>query len=87
MLQNLTLPKTGQGQPKVIIRTNYDGLESLVVHTKFRQNCSTDCIEKISKGIIPYTDMAAILVMWPASFLSIFISIYTVPKSLHKTFG
>ena len=30
--------KIGQGQPRVIIWTNYDGLESPMLHTKFRGN-------------------------------------------------
>ena len=33
--------KIGQGQPKVIIWTNYDGQESSMWHTKFRGNQST----------------------------------------------
>ena len=32
--------KIGQGQPRVIIWTNYDGLESLMLHTKFCGNQS-----------------------------------------------
>ena len=30
--------KIGQDQPRVIIWTNYDGLESPMLHTKFREN-------------------------------------------------
>ena len=33
--------KIGQGQPRVIIWTNYDGLESTMLHIKFRGNRST----------------------------------------------
>ena len=33
-LQNLTLRKIRQGQPRVIIWTDYDGLKSLMLHTK-----------------------------------------------------
>ena len=33
--------KIGQGQPRVIIWTNYDGLESPMLHTKFRENRPT----------------------------------------------
>ena len=33
--------KLGQGQLRVIIWTNYDGLESQMLHTKFRGNRST----------------------------------------------
>ena len=35
------LAKIGQGQPRVIIWTNYDGLESQMLHTKFHGNRST----------------------------------------------
>ena len=38
MFPKLTLRKIGQGHPKVIISTNYDGLESQMLHTKFRVN-------------------------------------------------
>ena len=33
--------KIGHGQPRVIVLTNYDGLESPIVHTKFRGDPST----------------------------------------------
>ena len=39
-LPNLTLPKICQGHSRVIIWTNYDGLESQMLHTKFRGNRS-----------------------------------------------
>ena len=45
-LQNLLCCKTGQGQPRVIILTNYDGLESLMLHTKFRGNWSASLGEE-----------------------------------------
>ena len=38
---NLTLHKIGQGQPRVIIWTNYDGLASPMLHTNVRGNWST----------------------------------------------
>ena len=38
--------KIGQGQPRVIIWTNYDGLESPMLHTKFRGNRSTGSREE-----------------------------------------
>ena len=43
-------------------RHNYDGLESLMLHTKFRGNRPA-VPEKIFKGFLPYMGMAAILVM------------------------
>ena len=33
--------KLGQGQPRVIICINYDGLESPMIHSKFHGNLST----------------------------------------------
>ena len=38
MFPKLTLSKIGQGHPRVIISNNYDGLESQMLHTKFRVN-------------------------------------------------
>ena len=32
--------------------------------------------KKIFEGFLPYMGMAAILVMWPASYQKIFISLY-----------
>ena len=40
MFQNLTLHKIGQGQPRVKTLIKYDGLESQMLHTKFRGNRS-----------------------------------------------
>ena len=41
MFPNLTLPEIGQGHPRVIILSNYYGLRSLMLHTKFRGNRPT----------------------------------------------
>ena len=68
--------KIGQGQPRVIIWTNYDGLESQMLHTKFCGNRSTGPERKIFEGFLPYIVVVAILVMWPASCSWIFISLY-----------
>ena len=38
MFPKLTLRKIGQGHPRVIILSNYDGLESQMLHTKFLEN-------------------------------------------------
>ena len=54
-----------QGQSRVIIWTNYDELESLVLHTQVSSKSFHWLHGKI--GILPYMGMAAILVMWPAS--------------------
>ena len=47
-----------------------------MLHTKFRGNGPTAPERKIFKGFLPYVNMAAILVMGPASFHQIFISLY-----------
>ena len=59
--------KIGQGQPRIIIWTNYDGQESSMRHTKFRGNQSTGSEEEDFEGFLPYMGMGAILVMWPPS--------------------
>ena len=41
MFPNLTYSKIGQGHPRVIILSNYDGLTSPMLHTKFRGNRPT----------------------------------------------
>ena len=46
-----------------------------MLHTKFRQTLSTGCREDF-KWILPYTGMAAILLMCQASFQLIFFSMY-----------
>ena len=38
MFPKLTCRKIGQGHHRVIISTNYDGLESQILHTKFHEN-------------------------------------------------
>ena len=40
MFPKLTCRKIGQGHPRVIIISNYDGLESQMLHAKFRENRS-----------------------------------------------
>ena len=42
--------KTGQGQLRVIIWTNYDGLQSPMLHTKFHGNRSTGSGEEDFEG-------------------------------------
>ena len=59
---NLTWCKLGQGQHRVIICTSYDGLESPMLHTKFRRNRSTGSGEDFLR-FLPYMGVAAILVM------------------------
>ena len=47
-----------------------------MLHTKFRGNRPTVPERKIFKGFLPFVGTAAILVMGPASFHQIFISLY-----------
>ena len=44
--QNWPCRKIGQGHPMVIIWSNYDGLESQMLHTKFRENWPAGSGEK-----------------------------------------
>ena len=41
MFPNLTCRKIGQGHPRVIILSTYNGLKSPMLHTKFRGNRPT----------------------------------------------
>ena len=47
----------------VIILSNYDGLKSPMLHTKFRGNRPTGSGEEDFEWFLPYMGMAAILVM------------------------
>ena len=64
MFPKLTSPrKIGQGHPRVIILPNFDGLESLMVNTKFRGNRPAGSGEEDFLVVLPYMGVAAILVM------------------------
>ena len=56
----------------VIIYTNYDGQESPMLHTKFRENRPAGSGEDFLR-FLPYMGMAAILVMWPGPFIQTFV--------------
>ena len=61
--------KIGQDQPRIIIWINYDGQESPILHAKFRENRSISSGEKDFWMVFTiYIVVAAILVMWPASY-------------------
>ena len=47
-----------------------------MLHTKFRGYWFTSSGEEDFEGFLPYMGMTAILVMWPASYKQIFISLY-----------
>ena len=63
MFPKLTCRNIDQGHPRVIILAKYDGLESPMLHTKFRGNWSTGSGEEDFEGFLPYMGVAAILVM------------------------
>ena len=47
-----------------------------MLHTKFRGIGQPVTVQKIFEGFLPYLGMAAILVMWPASYQRIFVPMY-----------
>ena len=68
MFPKLALLKIDQGHPRVIICANYDGLESKMLHTKFRGNRTGGSGEEDNfEWFLPYMGVAAILVMWSIS--------------------
>ena len=48
-----------------MIWINYDGPESLMLHTKPQGHWPFGSGEENFEGFLPYMDVAAILVMWP----------------------
>ena len=65
----------GQVQPRDIIWKILVVLTYTMLHTKFQGHRSTDSEEKDILRFLPYMGMAAMLVMWPTSFVFIFIPI------------
>ena len=61
MRTNLTLAE------KIIIWTNYDWLESPMLHTKFHDNKPTDSAAEDFWRVFTY-GIAAIFVIWPKSY-------------------
>ena len=57
------LAKIGQGQPRVIIYTNYVELEFPMLHAKFQDHRTSGSGEEDFLRFLPYMGMAAILVM------------------------
>ena len=47
----------------VIILSNYDGLESQIIHAKFHENRPASSGEEDFEWFLPYMGLAAILVM------------------------
>ena len=64
----------GQGQPREIIWTVLVVLTYTMLHTKFQGHRSIGSGEDFLR-FLAYMGMAAILVMWPKSFVFIFIRI------------
>ena len=65
--------KMGQGQPRVIIWTTLVELPYTMLHTMFQGHRSIGSGEEDFLRFSPYMGMAAMLVMWPNSFVQIFI--------------
>ena len=65
----------GQGQPKVISWTTLVVLPYLMLHTKFQGHWSIEFGEEDCLRFLPYMGMVAMLVMWPNSFVEIFIPV------------
>ena len=57
--------KIGQGQPRLIIWTNYDGPKAPMRQSNDKVNGPLVLEKKIFEGLLPYMGMVAILVMWP----------------------
>ena len=77
--------KIGQGQPRVIIWTNYDGQESSMLHTKFCGNQSTSSGEEDFWRVFTIYGHGGHL-----GNVTTIVSIYfhfLVPESLHIKFG
>ena len=58
----------GQGQPMIIIWTNFVGPTTQMLHTKSQGHRPSGSGEEDFKGFLPYMNVAAILVMWPWLF-------------------
>ena len=65
----------GQGQPSVIIWIILVVLPYMMLHIKFQGHWSIGSGEEDFLRFLPYMGMAAMLVMWPNSFVKIFIPI------------
>ena len=61
--------KIGQGQPGVMIYTNFVVLHTLMLHAKFQGNWPSGSGEEDFFRFWAFLSMAAILVMWPGSFI------------------
>ena len=65
----------GQGKPRNTIWTSLMVLVYQMLFTKFQGNRSIVLEKKFYKMFLQYMGIAAMLFMWPNSFLSIFIHI------------
>ena len=70
----------GQGQTRDLIWTTLVVLTYMMLHTKFQGHGSIGSGEEDFLRFLPYMGMIAMLVMWPNSFVSIFIPI--LPQAL-----
>ena len=65
----------GQGQTMDLIWTTLVVLTYMMLHTKFQGHGSIGSGEEDLLRFLPYMGMVAMLVMWPNSFVYIFIPI------------
>ena len=61
--------KIGQGQPRVMIYINFVVLHTLMLHAKFQGHWPSGSGEEEFLRFWAFLSMAAILVMWPGSFM------------------
>ena len=83
-LPNLPCRKIGQGHSRVIIWTNYDGLESRMLHTKFRGNRPAGSREIFWRGFTIYGrggHLGHVTSIMSSDFH------FLVPESFHTQFG
>ena len=59
----------GQGQHRVLIWITFVVLPYTMLHTKFQGHRSIGSEEEDFLSFLPYMGMAAMLVMWPNSFV------------------
>ena len=69
MWPNWPSRKMGQGQTTDLIWTTLVVLTYMMLHTKFQGHRSIGSGEEDFLRFLPYMDMAAMLVMWPNSFV------------------
>ena len=65
--------KVGQSQPRIIIWNKLERPTAPMLHTKSKGHWLSGSGEEDFKGVLPYMDVAAILVMWQEPFEQTFV--------------